>query len=161
MADPLQHQILSHVKSEQYRPQRPRRLAKEMNLADEEQYHAFRNALRELMHQGRVVLGAHGAIMVPGQGTPRDEFVGTYRHNKRGFGFVVPTDPTAHEDLFIPPGENGGAITGDIVRAKITNRVHRDGKAITSGRIAEVVERKNKHFVGSLTKVAGEWLVFP
>ena len=152
MADQLQHRILSHVKSEQYRPQRPRRLAKEMNLADEEQYHAFRNALRELMHQGRVVLGAHGAIMVPGQGTPRDEFVGTYRHNRRGFGFVVPTDPTSHEDLYIPGGENSGAITGDIVRAKITSRGQRDGKAIYSGRIVDIIQRSQKRFVGTLVR---------
>ena len=59
-----------------------------------------------------------------------------------------------------------GAITGDVVRAKIINRSHRDGKAMTSGRITEVLERKNKRFVGSLERGGNgfaddEWYVRP
>ena len=104
------------------------------------------------MHAGRVVLGAGGAVMLPGQSTAGDVFVGTYRQNKRGFGFVVPTDPTSREDLFIPEGENAGAITGDIVRAKITNREHREGKTMYSGRIIEILQRSQNRFVGSLVK---------
>jgi ribonuclease R len=161
MSEQLQSRILSHIKSERYRPQRPRILAKELNITDEQAYPAFRDALRELMHEGRVVLGAGGAIMLPGQGTPRDEFVGTFRQNKRGFGFVVPTDPTSHEDLFIPEGENGGAITGDIVKAKITSRGQRDGKAIYSGRIVDIIQRSQKRFVGSLVRKGNDWSVLP
>jgi ribonuclease R len=161
MSKELQDQILQRVKSADYRPQRPRKLADELAVAGDEQYPAFRHALRELMHQGHVILGARGAVVLPTQRVSRDEFLGTYRHNKRGFGFVVPTDPSAREDLFIPPGSNNGALNGDIVRAKITERGHREGKAITSGRITEIVERKNTRFVGSLIKHSGDWLVFP
>ncbi|HSZ55615.1 MAG TPA: ribonuclease R [Tepidisphaeraceae bacterium] len=161
MSDPIEHQILSHLKSERYRPQRPRGLARELNLQQEESYHAFRDALRELMHEGRVVLGAGGTIVLPTQQQARDEFPGTYRHNRRGFGFVVPTDPSSHEDLYIPEGQNGGAITGDIVRAKITSRGQRDGKTIYSGRITEIIERTQKRFVGTLTRKGNEWSVVP
>src|SRR5687767_9514205 len=161
-ADQLQSRILSHLKSERYRPTKPRGLARELELHAEDDYHAFRDALRELMHAGRVVLGARGAVMVPSTQTQaRDEFTGSYRHNKRGFGFVVPTDSTSHEDLYIPEGENAGAMTGDVVRAKITSRGHRDGKAIYSGRITEILQRTQKRFVGSLAKVAGAWVVNP
>ncbi len=160
MSDPLQSRILSHLKSDEYRPQKPPGLAREMNLQEEEE-HAFRTALRDLMHAGRVVLGAGGSIVLPGQSQSRDEFSGTYRHNKRGFGFVVPTDPTSREDLFIPEGENAGAINGDIVRAKITNREQRDGKVMYRGRVTEIVQRTQNKFVGSLAKVAGQWVVLP
>jgi len=161
MSEPIQSRILSHIKSERYRPQKPRRLAHELNLTDEQVYPAFRDALRELMHEGRVVLGSGGTIMLPGQAAPRDEFVGTYRQNRRGFGFVIPTDPTSHEDLFIPEGENGGAITGDIVKAKITSRGQRDGKAIYSGRIVDIIQRSQKRFVGTLVRKGPEWSVLP
>src|SRR3954464_11323176 len=101
MSEQIKNRILTHLKSEHYRPQRPRKLAKELNLNQEEHYPSFRHALRDLMHAGRVVLGGGGAVMVPNQaervGAARDEFVGTYRHNKRGFGFVVPTDPGTRE----------------------------------------------------------------
>ncbi len=157
----LETKILDHLKRDAYRPQGPRGLAKELQLDAESEYHAFRSALRALMHNGRVVLGARGAVVLPTQKTSRDEFVGSYRHNKRGFGFVVPTDPGSREDLFIPPGENAGAITGDIVRAKITSRGERDGKAMYSGRITEIVQRTQKRFVGTLVKQAGEWIVMP
>jgi ribonuclease R len=160
-AEQLQSKILSHLKSDRYRPQRPRGLARELDLAGEDEYHAFRNTLKELMHQGRVVLGASGTIVLPNQDRRRDEFVGTYRHNRRGFGFVVPSDPTAHEDLYIPEGESGGAITGDVVRAKITSTGQKDGKAIYSGRITEIIERSQKRFVGTLAKTGGEWTVLP
>jgi ribonuclease R len=160
-ADQLQSKILSHLKSDRYRPQRPRGLARELDVAGEQEYHSFRDALKELMHQGRVVLGAGGNVVLPNQDRRRDEFVGTYRGNKRGFGFVVPSDPQAHEDLFIPEGENGGAITGDVVRAKITSTGHKDGKTIYSGRVTEIIERSQKRFVGTLAKHGSEWSVLP
>ena len=161
MAEPLNSRILTHLKSDQYRPTKPNRLADDLNLADETEYHAFRDALRDLMHEGRVVLGAGGAVMLPTQNPHRESFSGTYRHNKRGFGFVVPTDPTSREDLFIPEGENGGAISGDVVRAKITNTEQRDGKVMYRGRIIEILQRTQKRFVGSLVKQHGNWLVLP
>ncbi len=161
MSEQLQTKILDRLKSDDYRPQPPRGLAKDLEVHEEQDYHAFREALRELMHNGRVVLGARGAVVLPTQKTSRDEFVGTYRHNKRGFGFVVPTDPGSREDLFIPPGNHSGAITGDIVRAKITSRGERDGKALYSGRVTEIVQRTQKRFVGTLVKQAGEWIVMP
>jgi len=161
MAEQLENRIIEHLKSEQYRPQKVRGLARELNLEGENEYHAFRDALRELVHEGRVILGARGAVVLPSQHHSHDEFVGTYRHNKRGFGFVVPTDPGSREDLYIPEGQNGGAITGDIVRAKIMSQGHRDGKAIYSGRVTEILQRTQKRFVGEVAKSGGDWVVLP
>ncbi len=161
MSEQFQSQILEHLKSAAYRPQKPRVLANQLKVGDDRDYHAFRDALRELMHAGRVVLGASGAIMLPGERTQAGLITGSYRHNKRGFGFVVPSDPSGHEDLFIPEGSNNGALTGDIVRAKITNKSHRDGKAMFTGKITEVIERTQKRFVGTLAKASGEWVVMP
>src|ERR1700722_9863965 len=163
MSDQLQTQILEHLKSTGYRPQRPRRLAQQLNLHHEEHYHAFRDALRDLMHQGRVVLGSGGNILLPESrvGGARDEFVGTYRHNQRGFGFIVSTDPTCKQDLYVPEGENGGAMTGDTVRAKITNRREQAGQTLSRGRIVQIITRSHKRFVGSLVKQHGKWVVLP
>ena len=161
MPEPINKRILSHLKSDRYRPQPPQSLAQELDLAGEENLHAFHDALKGLMREGRVVAGAGGTIVLPNQHQARDEFTGSYRHNRRGFGFVVPTDPSAHEDLYVPEGQNGGAITGDIVRAKITSQGQRDGKTIYSGRITEIIERTQKRFVGTLMKKGNEWTVVP
>ena len=163
MPEQLHTRILTHLQSDRYRnrPQNQTGLADQLNLREEQDVHAFRDALRELMHANRVVLGAGGAILLPGQSTSRDEFVGTFRQNKRGFGFVIPTDPASHEDLFIPEGENINALTGDIVRARITNREQRDGKVMYRGRITEVIERSKNKFVGTLIKTGNQWTVMP
>src|SRR5436190_22776506 len=100
MSEQLQNRIIERVKSQDYRPQRPRKLARDLNVHQDENYHEFRDALRELMHQGRIALGAGGNVIIPSQQPKRDEFVGTYRAKKGGFGFVVPTDSTDHEDLY-------------------------------------------------------------
>ena len=160
MAEQLHARILSHLKSDRYRPQKPQRLAHELEVR-EEQYHAFRDALRDLMHEGRVVLGAKGTVLLPTQALGRNEVLGSFRQNRRGFGFVVPTDPASHEDLYIPQGENGGAMTGDIVRAQISSRGQRDGRTLFTGRIVEVISRTNKRFVGTLVKQGAIWSVMP
>jgi ribonuclease R len=163
MPNGIQTEILEHLKSAGYRPQRARGLARELNYQEEGKYHAFRDALRELMHQGHVILGAGGNLLLPPStaGGRSDEFTGVYRHNIRGFGFVVPTDPTSRQDLYIPEGENGGALTGDIVQAKITNRQDRQGKDFSRGRIVKIITRTQKRFVGSLVKQHGKWVVLP
>jgi ribonuclease R len=75
---------------------------------------------------------------------------------------VIPTDPESHEDLYVPEEGNPlGAMTGDVVRAKILSRGKREGKTIVSGRIIEILERKNRRFVGSLQKVGHDWYVLP
>ena len=159
MSEQLNTKILSHLKSDQYRPLKPEKLARDLNLSHKD--HAFRDAMRELMHAGRVVSGAGGSVMLPTEERPTGGIVGAYRHNRRGFGFVVPTDPAEHEDLFIPEGENGGALTGDVVRAKITNREQREGKVMYRGRIIEIITRSLKRFVGTLAKRHAEWIVLP
>lgn len=160
MPGELEQRILKHLGSGAYQPEPPGKLAEQLAVG-QEQYHAFRDALRELMREGRVVSGSRGTILLPAPSATRDAFIGTYRHNRRGFGFVVPTDPQSHEDLYIPPEENAGALTGDTVRAKITSRGQRDGKAIFTGRVIDILKRGNSRFVGSLQKQGNQWVVLP
>jgi len=161
MVEALKSKILEKLKSSDYRPMKPRGLARELELHDEQHYHDFRDALKELMHQGRVVLGSRGAVLLPTRSASREEFVGTYHSKRGGFGFVVPTDPGAKEDLYIPRGGNSGAMTGDVVRAVITNRKREGGKALFEGRITEIIKRTNRRFVGTLVKQGSEWTVLP
>lgn len=160
MSEQIQTKIMDYLRSGRSGALKPRRLARALDLQEEE-YHAFRDALRDLMDEGRVVLGARGTIVLPAQRQRDARIVGVYRHHRRGFGFVVPTDPTGHEDLFIPPGENAGALSGDVVSAKITSRGQRDGKALYEGRILEIIERANTRFVGTLVKQHNMWMVLP
>src|SRR5213075_1127522 len=157
----IESKILNYLKASGGRQLRPRKLARELDVQEEE-YHAFRTALRDLMREGRVVLGGGGSVVLPTQKQGSGLIVGVYRNNRKGFGFVEPRDPTGHEDLYIPAGENGGAINGDIVSAKITNqRRGAEGKTLYEGRVMEILERTQKRFVGTLVKQHNQWLVIP
>lgn len=157
----IRSRILNEVRSESYRPQKPRSLAKDIHLHGDQEYPAFREALKELMRQGRVIMGSGGAVVLPSQQQSRNTIVGVYRQHRRGFGFVIPSDPQGHADLFIPEGQQGGAITGDTVRATITSRGHKDGKAMFTGQVVDIVERTRARFVGTLARRGDEWLLQP
>lgn len=177
MAEHLQRRILNHLKNPAYRPVKARALAHELNLHREEEYPAFKAALSGLEEQGKVVVGRGRNVELPPTPKPAKApspnrpagrpaqtggmVVGSYRHNRRGFGFVIPSDPPGHEDLFIPEGHNSGALSDDIVRAQITGSDRREGRLRYEGRITEVIQRVNNRFVGSLERQHNQWLVLP
>jgi len=157
VSDEMPDRILRYVGRVGYRPQKARSLARSMGIARRE-YGEFRRAVKDLMVGGRIVLSGADAVMLPG---PTGEVVGTYRAHARGFGFVVPTSPTAHGDLYIPEGESLDAITGDTVRARVMRQGRRRGEMLLRGRIVEVVERGHNRFVGELRHEQGRWSVWP
>lgn len=139
-----------------YRPIKMRPLARMMGIAEEE-YGEFREAVDALQRVGRIVYGGGNALTLPDHSK---HFVGVYRANPRGFGFVVPENPEAHGDLFIPPGQALDATTGDTVECEVHRRAGREGES-TSGRVLRVLQRGHNRFVGELCHENGRWYVKP
>jgi ribonuclease R len=148
--------ILKYLADRSYQPIKPRQLARQMGIAEEE-YGTFREAVKVLRDSGRIVLGAKDSLMLP---EIASRIVGFYRPNPRGFGFVVPETPNAHGDLFIPEGASGGAMNGDLVRCRVVQTTRREGKSYV-GQVIEVVRRGSNRFVGTLEQTQGTWFVLP
>jgi ribonuclease R len=157
MSKRFSERILDFVKQPGYRPLEVRRLARAMGLAEAE-YGDFHDSVDALRRVGRVVLGSGNAVMLP---QPRGEVVGRYRANPRGFGFVVPDEPTVHGDLYVAPGQSLDAVTGDTVQCRVLRRGQRDGKPAFGGQIVRVIKRGNNLFVGRLFHEGGIWSVQP
>jgi len=157
MSRPFSERILEFVSRPDYQPMKKRRLARAMGIAEEE-YGDFREAVDALRRVGRVMLGSGSAVMLP---QPSGRVVGTFRANPRGFGFVVPDEPTSHGDLYIPPEATLDAVTGDRVACKLIRRGKRGGKHQFGGRIVEILERGRNQFVGELCEEGGIWYVQP
>ena len=149
--------ILKHLSGRDYQPLDPRQLARQMGVADA-QYGAFRESIKRLRDAGHVVLGERHALTLP-EMTSR--VVGEFRANPRGFGFVTPATPNAHGDLFIPPEDTSGAMSGDLVVARARKRGRRDGQTLYAGKIVEILRRGENRFVGTLTKAGRTWFVQP
>src|SRR5688572_27627773 len=87
----IESKIIGYLKSGE-QPLKPRRLARHLDVAEEE-YTTFREALKDLMRQGRVMLGSGGTVLLPTQKSGSGLIVGVYKQHRRGFGFVIPRDP--------------------------------------------------------------------
>ncbi|MBP8304006.1 MAG: ribonuclease R [Phycisphaerae bacterium] len=149
--------IIRYLKEDDYEPIKLAKLARELGV-DEEDYPAFHAGFEELRKAGHVIVGQGNLVdLPPMSGT----VTGTFRANPRGFGFVVPLEPNAHGDLFIPPGQASDAMTGDIVLAKVERRGKRGGEARYSGQIVQVVKRGRNRFVGTLVRSEQMWRVQP
>jgi ribonuclease R len=157
MPDRYTDAIVKYLAAKDYVPLKPRQLARQLGVTDEE-YPTFREAVKVLRDGGRVVLGAKSCLMLP---EISNRVVGTFRANPRGFGFVLPDTPNAHGDLYIPEGENGGAMSGDTVVARVFKRGVRGGEAIYHGRIMEILKRGASQIVGTLKQAEGNWFVLP
>jgi ribonuclease R len=150
----LQCKILSGVSLCGYEPMKWQELADWLGVP-KTKLDQFKHEVDELHRSGRLVVGEDMAIRLPGkEGT----IVGIFRQNVRGFGFVVPSDTSVTEDLYIPAEANKGAITGDMVQARISHRRVK-GKMRSYGRIERILTRGKNKFVGTLTKAAQHWMV--
>lgn len=89
---------------------------------------------------------------------PKDAVVGTLSVHRDGYGFVTPTDGKLDMDLFIPPGQLGGAMGGDVVGVSPTKES--DGRY--KGSILGVVERARTHVSGYLERASSKlWVLMP
>ena len=158
MPERFRQRILEHISDVRYDPRTADQLAKDLSVTDEDR-EAFGESIDHLLQEGTATLGSDDTLGLPPVGK---EMVGTFRKHERGFGFLIPDRLTQHGDLFIPPGHDGGALTGDHVRANVKREARRGsakGKSPFVGRIVEVLKRCERQYVGTLTKEGNRFVV--
>jgi ribonuclease R len=151
------NRIIDHLSHDGYRPSTIRALTKELRI-DHEDKHAFEHSIYEAESAGVIQIGSDGCIRLPAL---PDELVGTYRSNKRGFGFVSPSIRFREGDVYIASGEEGDAVSGDTVRVIIVKSGGWKKDKGSSGKIVEVVSRGRSEYVGTLFKRRKSWFAQP
>lgn len=149
--------IVKSIREGNYRPLSLKKLAEQLGVP-EKQYRDFQKAAQALHEEGRVILGEGHTVLPPDL---RGRIIGTYRANARGFGFVIPESVTTYGDLYIPPGQQKSAVTGDTVLAKVLKKGKRGSRMAYEGRIVQIIERGQSEFVGRLQKEGLRWLCVP
>ncbi|MFC1677101.1 ribonuclease R [Planctomycetota bacterium] len=149
--------IVRLLKHTDYRPMKLGQLGKALGVSSED-YPQFKAAFDLLRADGHVVIGGRNLISLPALS---GRIVGTFRANRKGFGFVTPLEPNTHGDLFIPPTATQAAMNGDVVAAKVATKGFRAGQVRISGEIIEILQRAQNRFVGTLLKKAKSWVVQP
>jgi ribonuclease R len=157
MLEVFKRNIIRLLKHSDYTPLKPNQLAKALGVSSED-YQQFKQALEELRHSGHVVIGSRSVVSLPAMS---GRVVGTFKLNPKGFGFVIPLETNSHGDLFIPPNATAGAMTGDVVSVKVSQRGGRDGQMRLSGIITDILERSQNKVVGTLLEQNENWVVQP
>ena len=160
MPEIFKKRIVKLLKRRDYAPLKLAQLARTLNVSQED-YPQFKLAFEELRRAGHVVIGTKSLVsLVPMSG----RITGTFRANPKGFGFVIPLEPSSHGDLFIPPDATAEAMTGDIVLAKVVKKGKRAGPGAPgrySGQVVEILQRAQNRFVGTLQQTNEGWIVQP
>ena len=157
MPEIFKKQIIKLLKRGDYEPLKLAQLARALGVSSED-YSQFKLAFDQLRQAGHVVVGSGNLVSLAAISS---KVTGTFRANPRGFGFVIPLEPSSHGDLFVPPGENSGAMTGDIVAVKVLKKGKAGGQIRYSGQVTEILQRAQDKFVGTLQKTNEGWIVQP
>jgi ribonuclease R len=147
--------IVQEVKRPGYRPLKPRQLAKKLHVQDDD-YAAYRAAIKELLREGTIEVGANNAVVAVEQ---LGHVVGIYKRNSSGHGFVRPhpVDGVPQPEIFIRSGSEQDASSGDEVAVRITRKAGRARDA--AGEVLRIVQRSTKTFVGTYFERDGETFV--
>ena len=157
----LEQAILNLVAGPEYRPMKPRAIAKQLALPDEQIAEAKR-VIKRLVHHGQLQYGTNHLVMGSGPGkTHTGRIVGVFQRTSKGFGFVRPHGATAEDrektDFYIPAKRAGDASSGDTVLVQPLKR--QPGEPGLRGEIVEIIERETHQFVGTYFESRGSGYV--
>ncbi|KAA5544531.1 ribonuclease R [Roseiconus nitratireducens] len=156
----LADRVMRLVVSSDYRPSKPKQIAETLRL-DPDEYRELRRTIKQLVLEGRLFYGSNHLVISPGMvGGPHDQVRGVFRMAAGGeFGFLRPGDSgdeAVTEDFFIPPGQTGGALEGDLVEAKV--RPSRRGG--TEASVVRIIQRARRQFTGTFATLKGQAVVY-
>ncbi|EPR40232.1 ribonuclease R [Desulfovibrio sp. X2] len=134
-APPLEPKEVLGLMRRTGKPMTPRDLLKAFRLPKQEKHRIF-TVMDELVSQGKVI-ATHGNAY--GLVEQMNLLTGRLQVQRTGVGFVIPEDPRRKVDIFVAPGDFGGAWHGDRVVVAVTRERHGRNPA---GRIVRVIERR-------------------
>jgi ribonuclease R len=156
----LEHDLLAHLNQKGYRPVKPRVIAKQLKL-DEDDVRELKRVIKRLVKAGKVTYGANH-LLGPAPTVSKENgyrVTGIFRRADAGFGFVRPAGsaPGADrtQDIYISKYDAGDAATGDTVLVRLKKKVE-SRRLNPEGEIVEIIERETHQFVGVYFEEGGQ-----
>ncbi|MCP4817131.1 MAG: ribonuclease R, partial [Planctomycetaceae bacterium] len=130
----LEQQLLQHIRATNYRPVKPRVIARQLDLP-EERFSELRRTIKKLVKRGELAYGPKHLVMPSKTQAQQESLTGTFQRHPDGYGFVrLPRDAKnpKRDDVYIPRSQTQDAATGDQVRIR-TKRSRRGNSSRVSG----------------------------
>lgn len=147
--------ILQRISARDYAPANAKQMGAALGVT-EKQNAAFGRLLKEMEENGEIIFTKKEKIMQP---SACGYVVGQYSSSDRGFGFVIP-DEDLGGDVFIPARFTLGAMHGDRVMAKITEKQHSDDRRM-EGELVRVLKRNTSTIIGRFENSRTHGFVVP
>ncbi|MBI83142.1 MAG: ribonuclease R [Planctomycetaceae bacterium] len=153
----LEQRLLQYVGRANYKPVKPRVIARKLHLSDK-QHRELKQAIKRLVRRGELRYGSNHLVH-HGQGGSHNRVAGVFRKTKSGFGFVRPQGGAkdGSGDIYVLERKTKDAANGDLVLTRLNKSRGPMGKL--RGEIVEVIERKTHRFVGTYDTRDGTGLV--
>jgi ribonuclease R len=149
----MEKKILEFIKKNQ-KPVSLNRLIKTLNLSKKERQQ-LAGTLNYLEKKGLLRLKGDRVVRTTESQTVR----GIFSLNPRGFGFVTPENPDRiAQDIFIPPNQTSGAVTGDLVEVAIREKTL---KGKPEGRIIRILKKGRPSLFGVFLEINYQPFVLP
>ncbi len=136
--------MIDFMRNKVYRPMTEKELMNELDVA-RDQKDIMSKMLKNLLKEGIVYKNSNGRYGLPEK---MDLLVGRIQGHQKGFGFLIPEDPT-QKDVFVSRENLNGAMHNDKVFIRILPA--KKGKRI-DGEVIKILERANHRIVGSFDK---------
>lgn len=136
--------LLDFMRNKVYRPLTEKELMKEFSVAQDQRSFMIK-LLKDLVKEGVIYRNSSGRYGLPKK---MDLMLGRIDGNQKGFGFLIPDDPT-EEDVFLSRENLNGAMHNDKVFIRVFS--NQKGKR-QEGEVIKILERANKRIVGNFEK---------
>jgi ribonuclease R len=150
-SDELQKRLIELVKQPGYKPIKPRQIAKQLGISEDDT-RELKRVIKQLMKHGQLTYGANHLVGPKATGGDGYRVTGVFRRVEAGFGFVRPAGSAPGvdrtQDIFIAAGDAGDAATGDTVLVRLKQKTE-SRRPNPEGHIVEVIERQTHQFVGT------------
>lgn len=156
----LEQAILERVAQSNYRPVKPRKIAKKLGL-DEDEVRRLKKTVKRLVREGRLAYGANHAVGLP-TAVSSNRMTGTFRRMQDGYGFARPPSVAGkdrQDDVYIARKNSADASTGDTVLVEVSSRRGERGGRLRHGKIVRILQRETHRFVGTYFDRGGIGLV--
>jgi len=166
----LELALMDLLKQPGYRPVKPRKIAKQLHLGDE-QLRDLKRIIKRLVREGKLAYGDKHAVSLAGA-AHSNRLTGIFRRMADGYGFVRPDGPATSrdraDDIYISAARSRDAVSGDVVLVRLIKRdgASRGGRGGTraggrnrEGEIVDILKRQTNQFVGTYFESAGSGFV--
>ncbi len=136
-----------------------KQLVHELGMGGGRERRLLLEQLARLTARGALVKADRDHWSLPGAAATRSNLIaGRLDLHRDGFGFVRPQGVTSKDDdIFIPPGEIGSAMQGDLVLVELLPpRTFGPNAGKRAGRIVQIAHRRNPTVVGRFERARSD-----